>query len=682
MAPNSRRAKSDEWGLIVIGCGAAGLYILFETIIGANQMLTIYLTVGLILLTSVFTQLLINSLNRTTRALRDVNEHLEVKVRERTDELRRSEALYRTIFEHTGAATIIIDRDMTIVLANSVFIALAGYAREEIEQHKRWMEFIDEKSQRRLISEGVLAQADQGDGTAVRNLECYFIDRHGSRRETVISFAPIPGGERWVASMTDIAELKEAERQLRHQAFHDALTGLPNRVLFMEHLSMSMKRGRRREEYLFAVLYLDIDRFKLVNDGLGHGIGDKLLVAFSRKLRAQLRDIDILARLGGDEFVILLEDIDNSDYAMRVADRLQEALRVPFEIEGHIVFAPASFGIVVHTKDYERPEEIIRDADVAMYHAKEQGRASFKVFDRKLHEKALKNLQLETDLRRAIDKHEFEVHYQPIVALERGNIIGLEALIRWLHPQQGLIYPDAFIPMAEDTGLILPIGRWVLQQACSDLRRWQDQLGGNMPLFISVNISSKQFLRPTIVSDIQEILNRTGLRPEQLKLEITETALMDDAEETIRIVRRLRDFGIQIVIDDFGTGYSSMSYLQRLPIDTLKVDRTFISLIKDQPDENRSIVETIISLARRLDLNVVAEGVETAEQQSVLSAMNCQHAQGFLFSRPLDRHGMQRLIANFARVSQGRSDMSCALSELLPEAPAAPETAAPCAPNV
>jgi len=665
MRRGTKGAEIEKYGLIIIGFGASAVYFLFEKIISANQSLTILITIGLILLTSTFTQVLINGLNRSKEELRKVNEELESRVRERTAQLRRSENLYRTIFENTGAATVIVDKQMTVCLANSVFVALSGYAREEIENRKTWMEFIDEKSHRRLMSDGLLPTAASGGAPVARNFECFFIDRQQARREILITFAAIPDSQRWVASLTDISELKDAERQIRHQAFHDALTNLPNRTLFMEHLAMAMKRSRRRDNYLFAVLYMDIDRFKLVNDGLGHGVGDRLLVAFGHKMRESLRDIDILARFGGDEFVILLEDIDEPDYALLVADRLQDALKVPFEIDGNIVFAPASFGIVLNTKDYDKAETIIRDADAAMYHAKEQGRARFKVFDKKLHEKALHHLQMETDLRRAMERREFEVHYQPIVSLDRVQVIGFEALIRWNHPQHGMIYPDSFIPIAEETGLIIPIGRWVLQESCNSLRQWQDRLESSLPLFMSVNISSKQFLRPTIVSEIQEALGHSGLKPEQLKLEITETALMDDAEETVKIVRRLKDFGIQIVIDDFGTGYSSMSYLQRLPIDTLKVDRSFISLIKDHPDENRSIVETIISLAHRLDLNVVAEGVETEEQHQVLAGMNCQLAQGFFFARPLNGEQMNQLVDNIGIASRQHPEQPYSLRDLM-----------------
>ena len=415
---------------------------------------------------------------------------------------------------------------------------------------------------------------------------------------------------------------------------------------------MAVKRAKRRDDYHFAVLYLDIDRFKLVNDSLGHGVGDSLLVAFANRIKESLREIDTLARFGGDEFVILLEDIEDSEYASGVADRLQHELKRPFNIEGKEVFAPASFGVVSIINDYDQPEDIIRDADAAMYHAKENGKAQYKIFDKTLHKKALHLLQRETDLRKSIHKNEFENHYQPIVDLRTSSLVGFEALIRWNHPELGLIYPGSFISIAEETGLIIPITQLIVQQACEDLRFWQKQLQERIKLTMNVNISSKHFMSPTLLDDIKEILSRTGMPPEQLKLEITETALMQDVDETIRLVHRLKDYGLSLVIDDFGTGYSSLSYLQRLPIDTLKVDRSFVSRIKTEPDGNRNIVEAIISLAHRLNMVVVAEGVETEEQLAILMDMNCQFGQGFLFSTPLSKPKVDELIESIRNFSK------------------------------
>ena len=658
MAKKKLNFSLDKIGLIIIGTGASLFYYYLEESMAQDQSMASFITIAIILLISMFTQLLINSVNRSREALQESNETLEQKVIERTQELHDSEVLYRTIFENTGAATIIIEDDMTISLANSVFVSMSGFGKGEIEFKKAFFDFLDDKSRRTLLStEGFLNNE--------KNLECMFINKEREEKDILLTITTIPGTDNHVASLTDISELKEAERQISHQAFHDTLTNLPNRALFMEHLNMAIKRGKRRSDYHFAVLYLDIDRFKLVNDSLGHSVGDNLLNAFSGRIQEFLRELDTLARLGGDEFVILLEDIEGEDYASIVAERLQQALKRPFLVNGKEVFAPASFGVVLNTKAYDLPEDIIRDADAAMYHAKEKGRAQFKVFDKKLHEKALHLLQRETDLRKAIHRQEFVTHYQPIVSLKTRSVVGFEALIRWNHPQLGLIYPDSFISIAEETGLIIPITRLVLQEACSDLKSWQDQIQHLQKLTMNINISSKHFLLPSLLDDIKEVLGNTDLPPDHLKLEITETALMEDVEETVRHVNRMRDYGLQIVIDDFGTGYSSLSYLQRLPIDTLKVDRSFVARIQNTPDGNRNIVEAIISLAHRLDMIVVAEGVENQEQYTILLNMKCQFGQGYLFSKPMTKENVDKLISEMQRYSRENPGLSYPLNDEL-----------------
>jgi diguanylate cyclase (GGDEF)-like protein/PAS domain S-box-containing protein len=648
----------DKIGLVIVGSGASLFYYYLEKSMAQGQSLGSFITIAIILLISMFTQLLINNINRSREALQESNETLEQKVIARTKELHDSEVLYRTIFENTGAATIIIKEDMSISLANSVLVNMSGFGKGEIEFKKTIIDFLDEKSSRAILNEEGLLNNQE-------NLECKFINKEREEKDILLTITTIPGTEDHVASLTDISALKEAERQISHQAFHDTLTNLPNRALFMEHLGMAIKRGKRRPDYHFAVLFMDIDRFKLVNDSLGHYVGDNLLKAFAKRLQDSLRDIDTLARLGGDEFVILVEDIENEDYASIVAERLQQALKRPFMVNNKEVFAPASFGVVPNTKDYDLPEDIMRDADAAMYHAKEQGRAQYKVFDKKLHEKAQHLLQRETDLRKAIHSKEFINHYQPIVSLKTRSVVGFESLIRWNHPQLGLIYPDSFISIAEDTGLIIPITRLLLQEACSDLKSWQDQIAHLQKLTMNINISSKHFLLPSLLDDIKEVLNHTGLPPEHLKLEITETALMEDVEETVRHVNRLRDYGLQIVIDDFGTGYSSLSYLQRLPIDTLKVDRSFVSRIQNTPDGNRNIVEAIISLAHRLDMIVVAEGVENLEQHSILLNMECQFGQGYLFSKPIPKDQVDELIHKMLEFSRKNPGLSYPLTDEL-----------------
>ena len=640
----------DKISLVIVGTGVSLFYYYLEQSLAHNQGLGSFVTIALILVISVFTQFLVNSINRSRQDLRLSNENLEQKIIERTMELRESEVKYRTIFENTGAATIIIEKDMTISIANSVFVNFSGFSRGEIEFKKSFFDFLDEKSHRTILD-------CEGSLSTEKNLECIFFDRERNQKNILATIVPIPATDNSVVSLTDISELKEAERQITHQAFHDSLTNLPNRTLFREHLNMAIKRGRRRENYNFAILYLDIDRFKLVNDSFGHSVGDNLLTAFAERIQGSLRDIDTLARLGGDEFVILLEDIEEGNYARMVAERLQHELKRPFLVNGKEVYAPASFGVVDNTKDYDLPEDIIRDADSAMYHAKEKGRAQYKVFDKKLHEKALHLLQRETDLRKAIRRKEFQTHYQPIVALKTRSVVGFEALIRWNHPQLGLIYPGSFISIAEETGLIIPITQLMVEQACSDLKIWQEKIRPVQKLTMNVNISSRHFLQPDLLRDVKDILDKIDLSPDQLKLEITETALMEDVEDTIQLVQRIKDYGLHIVIDDFGTGYSSLSYLQRLPIDTLKVDRSFVSRINDVPDGNRNIVEAIISLAHRLDMLVVAEGVENLEQYTLLLNMKCQFGQGYLFAEPLTKPEVDELIEemlHFSRQNPGQ----------------------------
>ncbi|MCU0586004.1 MAG: EAL domain-containing protein [Desulfobacterales bacterium] len=633
----------DQTAILIVGIGASLFHYYFETSVRGPHV-NIYITVALILMISLFTQYLVNSINASRRALRRANETLEQKVRERTEELRNSELKYRTIFENTGAATIIIERDRKISLANSRFLSLSGCSRSEVQQRAIWTQFIDEKSYRKMIVDENTGMAGIPVGSG-RDFECQFLDKHANRRSILISFARIPETDSSVASITDITDLKDAEQRIYFQAFHDALTRLPNRALFVEHLQMAIKRAKRRPDYRFAVIYLDIDRFKLVNDSLGHGAGDDLLVAFAGRIRESLRDTDILARLGGDEFVVLLEDIDDLAYAENIADRLQKALRRPFQIKGIEIFAPASFGVVIDTRSYEEPDAIIRDADAAMYHAKESGRCQVKMFDKTLHEKAQHLLQQETDLRKAVQGDQFENHYQPIVRLSTAEVVGFEALIRWAHPETGMVYPGAFISTAEDAGLIIPITRLTVERACRDLQGWQQILGTELDLTVSVNISSRHFLQPSLLDDLRKILDQSGLPPHLLKLEITETALMEEADDTIRLAHRLRDFGIRLMIDDFGTGYSSLSYLQRLPIDTLKVDRSFISRIHEEPESNRNIVEAIVSLAHKLGMSVVAEGIETPEQKAVLLEMGCDYGQGYLFARPMPKADVDAMMA-------------------------------------
>lgn len=444
----------------------------------------------------------------------------------------------------------------------------------------------------------------------------------------------------------DITSRKRVEEQLLHDAFHDGLTGLPNRALFMERLGHAISLTKQREDYLLAVLFLDLDRFKVINDSLGHMIGDQLLIAISRRLETCLRSGDTIARLGGDEFAILLEDIKNDSYPKYIAERIQKELMRPFNLSGHEVFAGASIGIAMSTTGYDRPDDLLRDADTAMYHAKTQGTlaARHQVFDNAMHIRAVALLQLETDLRRAVERGEFQLHYQPIVSLKTGKINGFEALVRWQHPERELVSPAEFIPIAEETGLIIPIGWWVLREACRQMRAWHLQFPLKTPLTISVNISAKQFSQPDLIQQIEQILQETGIDARSLKLEITESVLMENAKSVAAMLVQLQALGLRLSMDDFGTGYSSLSYLRRFPIDTLKIDRSFIRNV-DVNVEEIKIMRTVVDLAWNLGMDVVAEGVETKTQMYQLQALKCDFGQGYLFSKPLDSLAAEALIA-------------------------------------
>ncbi len=449
---------------------------------------------------------------------------------------------------------------------------------------------------------------------------------------------------RMAGSLTDITGRKNAEEQIMHDAFHDALTGLPNRALFIDRLGQSLARAERKTGYHFAVLFLDLDRFKVVNESLSHTIGDRLLVELAERVNACLRPADSAARLGGDEFAILLEEIQDAHDAVGFAERLNKALKEPFRLQGNDVFTSASIGIALGSPAYERPEDILRDADTAMYRAKALGRARHAVFDSSMHTRAVALLQLETDLRRALEHGDFRVYYQPIVSLKTGKTAGFEALIRWIHPKRGIVMPAEFIPLAEETGLIIPMGRWVLQEACRQLRAWQTRHSRTVPLMISVNLSALQFLRPELIAQVDLLLRETGLEGSDLKLEITESVIMEHAEYAMDMLKQIKAQNIRLCIDDFGTGYSSMSYLRQYPIDTVKIDKSFTTRIDTDP-ESLEIVKTVVTMAHNLGKDIIAEGVETREQLATIKALKCEYAQGFFFSKAVDNQAAESLIA-------------------------------------
>jgi diguanylate cyclase (GGDEF)-like protein len=436
--------------------------------------------------------------------------------------------------------------------------------------------------------------------------------------------------------------LEQNKEHFRHAAFHDALTGLPNRSLLIDHLKLAIERSKVHHDHLFAVLFLDLDRFKNINDSLGHNTGDQLLVAIAARIGECLRPTDTIARLGGDEFAILLDGLEDWTIATTVAERVQSELLKPFSLNGHEVYTTASIGIRLSIDGREDAENMLRDADTAMYRAKDNGKARHELFHSTMHTRAVALLKLENDLRRAIEREEFCVHYQPIISLETEALVGFEALARWNHPERGLVPPDEFIPLAEETGLITEIGAWVLREACMQLRKWQQALGRES-LTMSVNLSGKQLTQTDLIQQIQNTLEQTGLNPTWLRLEITESVVMENAELATNTLLQLRKLGVHLSIDDFGTGYSSLSYLHRFPVNTLKIDRSFIGRMA-KGDENSEIVRTICTLANNLGMEVVAEGVETREQLELLRSLKCEYGQGYYFSRPVNAEAATTLV--------------------------------------
>ncbi len=459
-----------------------------------------------------------------------------------------------------------------------------------------------------------------------------------------LCITPIPGGVPGaLVILTDISRQKQLEEHILHDAFHDTLTGLFNRALFLNRLGQSMKRLKRNPSALYAVLYLDMDRFKLVNKTFGHVTGDRLLMIIANRLQKLLRDVDTLARFGGDEFAILIEDIAGINEASAMADTVLRQLAAPFRLKKQEIFVTGSIGVVLGSSAYEHPDQVLRDADNAMYSSKEHGGDHYTIFDAGMRVVTQQRMEMELALRHALEFDEIRVYYQPIVSLTTGEITGFEALARWQHPQRGLIMPNAFIPIAEETGLINELGALVLRQACLRMVELAHHHAHAAALTLSVNISGRQFKRPEFVAEVATILSETGIDPALLHLELTESILMDNADQAVATIKSLKALSVKVVIDDFGTGYSSLSYIQRFPFDSLKVDRSFVGNMHEA-EQNMEIVRTIIAMAHKLGLEVVAEGVEHEEHRAALTALNCERAQGFYFSRPVPSEQLDEII--------------------------------------
>ena len=439
------------------------------------------------------------------------------------------------------------------------------------------------------------------------------------------------------------AEAERVEQQRRHDALHDGLTGLPNRAFFVERVRLASERAKRDPDECFAVLFLDLDNFKAVNDSYGHVAGDELLLEVSRRFTHCLRSVDMLARLGGDEFALLLENIREPSDAARVAERLHASLTAPIRVGEEETYTSASIGIAVRAEYEEHPQHLLRSADLALYRAKEQGRARYQVFDPRMHAEAVRRLRVETDLRRAVQRQQFRLHYQPVVSLESGRIVAVEALLRWEHPERGLVGPNEFISVAEETGLIGEIGRWVLEQACRQCQTWRREQGEDAPQSVWVNLSVRQFAEGDLAREVAEILKSLDFEAKRLVLEVTEGVVTENVDVAIRTLKDLRALGVRVFMDDFGSGYSSLGYLDRLAIDGIKIDRTFVSQM-GAGERNLQLVHTIVSLIRNLGFTPVAEGVETDEQLRLLRDMGCAYAQGFLFSKAITPEAVAKLL--------------------------------------
>jgi PAS domain S-box-containing protein len=585
--------------------------------------------------------------------------------------LAERDQLFQLITENAADLIAVVDTQGRRLYNSPAYQRVLGYTEEELKSPS--LDQIHPDDQQRVMEAGQKAHTT-GRG---ERLEYRIRHKDGSWRvlESTASAVKNNKGEttKLVIVNRDITQRKRAEELLAHNAFHDTLTTLPNRALFVDRLDHALTLAKRHSDYKFAVFIIDVDEFKVFNDSLGHANGDQLLIEISKRLTTSLRNIDTisrsnitkrrevpkpddtLARLGGDEFTVLLDDIRNPSDAIRVAQRIQEKWDAPFIINGQEVVVTISVGIALSDVAYSSADDLLRDAEIAMYRAKQSGKGSFEIFDPNKHASAFQRLKLETDIRKGLEQGEFKVFYQPIVSLKNGRIIGFEALSRWQRPT-GIVPPNDFIAVADESGLIIPMNRQLMQDAARQLKSWQEQFPSDPNLYMSVNITSKQFALPNLSSEIAQIVEKAGLKPQDFQLEITETITMTDPIHALTLLTQLREFGFRISIDDFGTGYSSLSRLQRFPADSLKIDRAFISKM-DTDADSEQIVKLIVTLGHQLRMKVVGEGTETEDHVNRLKNMDCEMAQGYFFSKPVDDQAISQLLSKFtwARKTQAAS---------------------------
>ena len=595
-----------------------------------------------------------------------VYQHLQLqRIRRRLAERDR---LFQLTTENAADMIAVVDGSGRRLYNSPAYQKILGYDAAELANTSS-LEQVHPDDRARVLEAAKKARLT-GRG---ERLEYRIRHKDGSWRVLESTASAIPGenggSDGLVIVNRDITERKRAEALLEHHAFYDNLTNLPNRALLLDRLQRAIAISRRHSDFKFAILFIDIDEFKVFNDSLGHAAGDDLLIQIARRLTVSLRgadtvsrprqgkDVDLLpgentlARPGGDEFVVLAEELRDPSDAIRISERLQQKMTLPFGVNGHEIVVTASIGIAFSNPNRTEAQDVLRDAEIAMYRAKHAGKARCEVFDNEMHVGAVRRLQLETDLRKALELDEFRVHYQPLVSLQNGQIVGFEGLTRWQRPQ-GIVMPGEFIKVADEIGLILTINRNLLREACGQLRRWQERFPSDPPLSFSANITAKQFAQPDLASQIGEILKQTGMDPRLVDLEITENIAMADAERSAVVLSELKALGVRLSIDDFGTGYSSLCRLQSFPVDTLKIDRTFISGM-DQDIETHEIVRTIVMLAHNLGLKVVAEGIEKPEQMAMLKHLGCEMGQGYLFSKPVSADDIEQLLTNRLTTSSG-----------------------------
>jgi PAS domain S-box-containing protein len=598
-------------------------------------------------------------------------------MRQLKNRLTRREELFRLISENAADMIAVVDVNGKRLYNSPAYEKVLGYSSKELHSTSSFEQIHPDDRERVKTAAAETRRTGAGKRLEYRirhkNGEWLFIESSASAVRNEKGEV-----EKLVIVNRDITERKRAEHKLEHNALHDGLTDLPNRPLFLKRLQRACDRAARDAFYKFAVLFVDIDGFKVFNDTMGHRVGDELILDIGQRLANCLRFEDtlsrvagkqmgdghegdeVLARLGGDEFTILVGSIRDPSDAMRVAKRIQDALAEPFSIQGREVFTSASIGISLSATPYDHAEDLLRDADIAMFRAKTLGKSRCEFFDEEMHTKAVELLQLETELRQAVDGEEFVLHYQPIVLLGTGETSGFEALLRWQHPVAGLLYPDRFLSVMEKTGLIVPLGKWIFQEACRQAQSWQSPLGPQANLTVMVNVSPRQFTCPDLVSDVEGALRETGMDPHRLHLEVTESAAMADPERSKHLLAQLKELGISISIDDFGTGHSSLSRLRRFPVDVVKIDRSFITHM-DTDEESRKIVHLIIDFAHTVNLKVVAEGIESAAHRDQLKSLGCEYGQGYFYSKPVDQEGVERWLAAGA-VLQGVELASSAAS--------------------